>query len=552
MMEPASDKTSRASRARRAATQARRREVERCLAELGLAGGPQGLAGEAAPPHFDGSFGRRLRLALERLGPVFAAFGRYVGSRPDLLPLADCLELLQTAEPMPPMPPMPPAAVGALVESETGQPLGEVLEEIETLPLDLGLVSQTHRARLPGGWGALVRLVRPDFGERLERDLPHLPLLAAAFGREGRPFPIEPAIAGFRQALAARADLQAAAGALRALRVEAMRLGSLRLPRIVLATPRLLCLERLEGMSLAGAEPSLALPAERADLARRLWLAWLYPALRGKAFPVELEAREVLIFSDGSIGLQAGTFASLPSASQSSLHGYLEAAAAEDPDEACARLLQEMEPAPPGAEPELRQRFRQSVAFREGGWGSAYDGQSLAEQLCVQWRLAEELGFRPRPHLEAFYRGLFALAVAVRPLAPPDRDPLREALENLRLLAAVDQFGRMADFGRLRRGFESYAAALADLPMMMDGALSQVAEGRPRLRIEVDERTAGAQRRSGSRALPLALALALFAVALVTVRLGAAPQTGPWFEAAGATLFTILGGLLLRALGRRP
>ncbi len=554
MIEPAPSKTSRASRANRAATQARRREVERCLADLGLWGGPRGLAGEAVPPHFDGSFGRRLRFALEKLGPVFAAFGRYLGSRPDLLPLADCLELRQTEEPEEAM---PPAAIHALVESalaesEGSQPVGEVFEEIEARPLRCGFLSQTHRARLQGGWGVLVRVVRPDAGEQLERDLPHLSVLVVAFEREGRSFPIEPAIAGFQQALAARADLQSEAVALRALRTEVVRLGLLRLPRVVLSTSHLLCLELLEGKSLEAIEPSLSQPAELADLARRLWLAWLYLALRGKVFPVELDPRDLVILSDGSIGLQGGTFAALPSASQPNLQGYLVAAAAEDPDEACTRLIQEMETAPAGAEPELRQRFRQSVVFRDGGWGSARDGRSLAEQLFLQWRLAEELGFRPLPRLESFFRGLFELAVVVRSLAPPDRDPLREALANLRLLSAVDQLGRMADFDRLRRGFEGYAAALADLPMMMDGALSRVAEGKPRLRIEVDEVSAGVERRRGSRTLAVALSLALAAVALVTVRVGAAPEIGPWFEAAGATLFTIVGGLLLWALERQP
>lgn len=544
MLEPVQGKTTRTTRA---AAQSRRREVERCLAGLGLAGGPRGLAGEA-PPHFDGSSGRRLRLALESLGPVFAAFGGYLGSRPDLLPLADCFELRQIEEAVEPM---PPDAVLALIESESCLPFGEIFEAVEVDPLRRGLVTQTHRSRLRGGLEALVVLRRPDLGERMERDLPYLPLLTGALRREGRPFPVEPAIAGFQQDLAARADLQAEAGAIRALRVEAARLGSLRLPRIALSTPRLLCFELLEGVSLGGPQPSLAQTAELSDLARRLCLAWLYHVLRGKAFPVDLDPRDLLILADGAVGLQRSSFASLPSASQPNLHAYLQAAATEDPDEACSRLLREMEPGRPGAAAELRQRLRQSVAFRDGGWGSALDGRSLAEQLFVQWRLAGDLGFRPLPHLVPFFRGAFGLASVVRPLVPPDRDPLRDGLENLRLLSAVDQLGRMTDFGRLRGGLESYATAFVDLPVLLDQALSQAAEGRPRLRVEVEDPDEGVERRRGFTVLPVALSLSLAAVALVTVRLGGVPQAGPWFEAAGATLFTIVGGLLLWALERR-
>ncbi|HEY7215686.1 MAG TPA: AarF/UbiB family protein [Thermoanaerobaculia bacterium] len=547
MIEPAQRKS---ARGRRTAAQARRREIERVLAELGLAGGPRGLVGEEAPSHFDGSSGLRLRLALERLGPVFAAFGRYLGSRPDLLSLADCRELRQTGEPATPL---PAAAIPELIESEAGQPFTELFEAVEVEPLRCGLVTQTHRARLRGGWEALVWLVRPDYREQLELDSPHLALLATAL-RQGEGSPtVERAIAGFQQAMLARADLQARAGALRTLRLEVAGLGSLRLPRIVVSASRLLCLELLQGRSLDGLQPSPAPPAELADLARRLCLGWLYHAFRGKVFPVEFAPRDLVVLADDAIGLQGGTFAGLSMDSQQNLHAYLEAAAAEDPDEACARLLREMEPGSGGgAEAELRQSFRQAVAFRDGGWGSAQDGRSLAEQLFVQWRLAAEQGYQPSPQLVAFYRGLFALAVAVRPLTPPDRDPLREALENLRLLSAADRLARMADFGRFRRGLESYGAALADLPVAFDAALSQLTDGRPKLRIEVEDGGASRERDRRSPALPIALSLALVAVALLTVRLGTAPQAGAWLEAAGATLFIVLGGLLLGVLGRQP
>jgi predicted unusual protein kinase regulating ubiquinone biosynthesis (AarF/ABC1/UbiB family) len=553
MIEPAQGRTSRAARA---AAQARRREVERRLSDLGLAGGPRGLAGPEPGnvPHFDGSASRRLRGALESLGPVFASFGRYLGSRPDLLPLADCLELRRTAEPVEPL---PEAEIHALIELETGRPVAEVFEAVDAVPLRCGLVDQAHRARLAGGWSTVLRVVRPDLGERLERDLPDLPLLAAALEREGRPFDLGAAVAGFRQAVAARADLPTQAGALRTLAAESMRLGSLRLPRIALATPRLLCLELLEGADLAVLEPAPAPPAELADLGRRLWLAWLYHALRGKVFPVELDAHGLLVLPDGAVGLQRCTFAVLPLESQQNLLAYLAACAAEDPDEACARLVREMEPPSQdtvAAEAVLRQRFRQSVAFRDGGWGSPWDGHSLAEQLFVQWRLAGRHGFRPRPHMVSFFRGLLDVAAAVRPLVPPERDPLREALENLRLLTAFDQVGRMADPARLRRSLETYGAALAELPMALDGALSQWAEGRPRLRVEVtgrgEDRRAEPEPPRGVPARSLALSMALAAVALVTVRLGSAPQAGPGIEAAGATLFTILGGMLLWSFGR--
>src|SRR5688500_17763493 len=83
----------------------RRRFVEERLRE---AGRPR-LARRSPPP--EGRLGadeqpmRRLREALIELGPVFAAFGRYLSSRIDLLPRRECLELAAIgdgAEALPP------------------------------------------------------------------------------------------------------------------------------------------------------------------------------------------------------------------------------------------------------------------------------------------------------------------------------------------------------------------------------------------------------------------------------------------------------------------
>src|SRR5262245_33149529 len=70
----------------RARVKLRQREVRRCLTEFGLVQGslriwrgPQ--ANVAAQTH-----AHRLRAALAQLGPVFAVFGTYLVSRPDLLP----------------------------------------------------------------------------------------------------------------------------------------------------------------------------------------------------------------------------------------------------------------------------------------------------------------------------------------------------------------------------------------------------------------------------------------------------------------------------------
>jgi hypothetical protein len=605
---------------------ARRRACQRQLGELGLLG-PRRLARSGGldedSPHFEGAAGRRLRVALPRLGPVFAAFGRYLGSRPDLLPAADCLELTGIEE-MAPLAAIPPEEAGRRLAAA-----GVQLADFARLPLRWDLTGQTHRARLAGGEAVLVRLVHEDLEARIEPDLELLALLRPALPAAGRHgFPIERAVADFRQAFAVAADPRPQAEALTRLALETAALGELRLPRVAFAGPSLAVVEELPGRDVlelarswwtidpaaAAGGPGRPEPwweasaaedwtraggwseTQRADLARRLCLVWLRHALGGLPFAAALGGGELLVQADGRLALAGGQFAVLPAGSQANLRAYLIAAAAGDPDAAGACLLREMDApgAPAGATAAagaageggaaaaaFLHQLRQAVAFRDGGWGrragiadaangadgasgasgssaagaghgrpgpAAATGQQLAETLFLHWRLAEAHGYRPRPHLLAFWRGLWQVAAAALELAP-EADSVLAGLENLRTLDSAAQLGRLLDPRRMPGTAESYARAMLDGPAALEGALQQLAGDGPRVRIELAEPPGGG-RRAGA-ALPVALAMALAAVGLATERLAAAPGFGRAAEGVGAALFVIVGALLIAALGRR-
>src|SRR4051812_29671706 len=79
-----------------AASRDRRKVIEEQLRALGTP--PAARAGRRAPPP-EGRLGAdeqragQMRAALVAIGPVFAAFGRYLSTRVDLLPRRDCAEL---------------------------------------------------------------------------------------------------------------------------------------------------------------------------------------------------------------------------------------------------------------------------------------------------------------------------------------------------------------------------------------------------------------------------------------------------------------------------
>jgi len=119
--------------------------------------------------------GRRLFLALEKLGPVFIKFGQLLSTRRDLLPLdiADELAKLQDH-----VAPFPGEMAIAIVEDALEQPIAEAFREFDSHPLASASVAQVHVATLHSGEEVVVKVVRPDIAEVIQADIELLGTLA--------------------------------------------------------------------------------------------------------------------------------------------------------------------------------------------------------------------------------------------------------------------------------------------------------------------------------------------------------------------------------------
>jgi ubiquinone biosynthesis protein len=524
--------------ARRRSAGARRHEVERCLAAFGLARGvPHAVSAVLnEPPIY------RLRAVLPELGPVFCAFGRYLSSRVDLLPEAECQVLATVPDGTLPL---APAQVRDLLVQELQRPMKEAYGGFDPVPCVSTLVFQDHRAELVGGEPVVVRLVRPDFPELLTRDLVLLPLLAEAFGPEAADGVwLGAAAEDFAASAAAIADLprQAASLAVLAQDGEASGLG-LRVPRAIAAasTPGVLTFEDLQGRPL----PAGGLGS--GDAAIRLCQAWLRQVGFGSVLPFDFRGDDVKVLDDQRIAWSGEAFAALPPGARQSLWEYLLAAAAQDPERACAALIREMDGGPVGGQGRLANRLRQVVPFRDGGWGAQDD---LAGYLFLHWRCAAQEGYRPRPHLIAFYRGLARLAAQSRRSAP-EIDALREGLERARLAAGLGDAMRLLDSEEMKRILGTYAATLLAMPPRLNEVLALAAEGRVTVKLEMIDPPEERRRKNFSTAA-LAILLAMAAVVLLARYLASAGGLGPWVERLGAVLLGMLGVLLFRRLAARP
>ena len=119
--------------------------------------------------------GERLRLALEDLGPLYVKFGQSLSTRPDLLPEDIASELSKLQDKVPPF-------SGVDAEQEIFNAFGKKPEEIfadfDKEAFASASIAQAHLATLQSGEEVVVKILRPNIWEAIEKDMEILFLFA--------------------------------------------------------------------------------------------------------------------------------------------------------------------------------------------------------------------------------------------------------------------------------------------------------------------------------------------------------------------------------------
>ncbi|MCH8334747.1 MAG: ubiquinone biosynthesis regulatory protein kinase UbiB [Proteobacteria bacterium] len=120
--------------------------------------------------------GKRIRLALQELGPIFVKFGQAVSTRRDLLPadIADELAMLQDR-----VPPFPAEQAIEIMEQAYGKSVHDVFSRFDKEPFAAASIAQVHTAALQDGTEVIVKVLRPGVRHLIERDLDVLYAIAA-------------------------------------------------------------------------------------------------------------------------------------------------------------------------------------------------------------------------------------------------------------------------------------------------------------------------------------------------------------------------------------
>lgn len=272
---------------------------------------PEAGAEPAAAPQLPGSeVGKRLRRALERLGPTFVKFGQMLATRVDLFGEELIAELGQLHSHVAPF---PTADARAILEQELQRKVDEVFAEFPAEPIAAASIAQVYKARLRDGDGrtVAVKVQRPGLEQSLIQDLELLVALSGFIDTLVPPYR-RSMVHQVAQEYAARAkgelDFRAEANAIDTFAEVLTTLPEFKAPEVFreFCSARVLVMEWFEGTKLDGVPTRDGLSAlgfdpesfGRSMLKLQLSMAYEHGFVHGDTHPGNL-----ILLPGGLIGL---------------------------------------------------------------------------------------------------------------------------------------------------------------------------------------------------------------------------------------------------------
>jgi len=256
----------------------------------------------------------RLRLALQKLGPIFVKFGQILSTRRDLIPtdIADELAMLQDQ-----VPPFPSSQAVALLESAYKRPLGDVFRVFDETPVASASVAQVHFAVLPDGRQAAVKILRPGIKPVIAHDVALLKVaadLVEMLWADGRRLKPRQVVLEFEKHLYDELDLTREAANASQLRRNFSTSKLLLVPEMYwdFCTPEVMVMERMYGIPISHVSALREAGVDIAKLAANGVEIFYTQVFRDGFFHADMHPGNVQVASDGRyIALDFGIMGTL-------------------------------------------------------------------------------------------------------------------------------------------------------------------------------------------------------------------------------------------------
>jgi predicted unusual protein kinase regulating ubiquinone biosynthesis (AarF/ABC1/UbiB family) len=485
---------------------------------------------------------RRLRAALEELGPTFAKLGQILSTRPDLVPPDVVEELAKLQDDVAPL---TEAEVVHVMEQELQVPWEDVFASIEPTPLAAGTIGQVHRATLENGDDVIVKVQRPTAREEITRDLGLLELLAEkALEREALRDVVDiPALVRhLSESLRRELDFRQEAEHVERMREILAPYARLDVPRLYgeLSTSRLLVLEFVDGVPIREAADS----PERREAGRQLLEAFYEQILTEGFFHADPHPGNLLWTGEKIVLIDLGMVGELAPDTRELMIVLLLAFARNDP-----KFLSEAVLMLAGEERRVDLDFDALEAdfarFIERFQVHSLREIQLGPMLDGMVRIAAGHGIRLPASL-----ALSGKAFGQVQLAIADLDPSLDPFEVVGDFLARNVRDRVVRGANPQRLFYEGQKLKLRLTRLIE-AVERATGARPGPKFQVDFLGSAEIERAISRAgRRLALA-ALAAAAVVGSATTAAASTANWVPIVFAVVGVVFGAWLVRDLGRR-
>ena len=248
--------------------------------------------------------GERLRLALERLGPIFVKFGQVMSTRRDLLPpdIADELARLQDR-----VPPFDSAIAIAIIEKAFGRPLAQIFATFEHQPIASASIAQVHFATLPNGREVAVKVLRPNMLPAIEKDLALMHMMAGlveSASSDGKRLKPREVVSEFDKYLHDELDLLREAANAAQLRRNMQGLDLVMIPEMVwdFCMPDVMVMERMKGVPINQMQRLLDAGVDIKKLARDGVTIFFTQVFRDGFFHADMHPGNI------QVSLEAATF----------------------------------------------------------------------------------------------------------------------------------------------------------------------------------------------------------------------------------------------------
>ncbi|RMF80393.1 MAG: AarF/ABC1/UbiB kinase family protein [Nitrospirae bacterium] len=489
---------------------------------------------------------RRLRRALEELGPTFIKFGQILSTRPDLMPDEYARELARLQDRLPPF---PSEAAREVIAEELGRPVEELFRAFVDPPVAAASIAQVHAAELADGSQVVVKVQRPGIQSLVETDI-HILLRLAALAqrtiREARHLDLVGLVHQFARTIRQEMDFS-----LEAANAERMAANFRDQPQVVVpkihwdyTSRRVLVMERISGVRITDFERYDLVGAERKQVARVCANAYLKMLLEDGCFHADPHPGNLMVLEEGRVAfLDFGQMGNV--GSDKDVQEFFDAFIAfvnRDFDRLVDYFIRRGVARGETLEPDFRDRFRRELQdFLEPYYGRSLKQINAGDYINRVLRLAVDLHLKVPAELYLINKVLLSLEGLVRQLDPGF--DFIEVAKPYALRRLARSRGPQGWAEAARSCSADYLEAFRHLPVQARAILQKLVDDEVRAEIGIanlDAFTSHIDRASNR------LAFALITASLVVgssfmVRAGGAGEGG--ISALGVVGFTLAGAL---------